>query len=212
MSTPAYVRICPVCGAVNAADTALCSCGTLLTGVDLSPAPGASQNAIANAAAPDGNAPAPPPPQPKAEPPGAAGFARVTGPRCPHPDCGAANLPGATRCVYCDRPLAAGARAFLDWPWGGSLEIVGQVLLGRDADLPRELHDRLEKDYDNVSRRHAMLRHADGALTVEDLGSRNGTFLDGRRLAPCAPTPLANGARLRFAADLTAVVRLEPAP
>ncbi len=200
---PRYVRVCPVCGAVNAADTVLCGCGTLLTGVDLSPAPAGSGDA---AAAVD---PVPPPAQGESAPPAAAGFARVAGPRCPHPDCGAANLPGATRCVYCDRPLAAAARAFLDWPWGGSLEIVGQVLVGRGADLPRDLHDRLEKDYDNVSRRHAMLRHAEGILTVEDLGSRNGTFLDGVRLAPCEPAPVKAGSRLRFAADLTATVRIE---
>lgn len=199
MSAPAYVRVCPVCGAVNAADTALCACGTLLTGVDLSLAPAGE--------------PAAPPPGPAGAPPPAAGdFARVEGPRCPHADCGAVNLPGASRCIYCDRSLAAGHRAFLDWPWGGSLEIVGQVLLGRGADLPRDLHDRLEQDYDNVSRRHAMLRHADGILTIEDLGSRNGTFLNGHRLAPCAPTPLAHGTRLRFAANLTAVVRIGLAP
>ncbi len=34
-----------------------------------------------------------------------------------------------------------------------------------------------------VSRRHCVFKVVDGALTIEDLGSRNGTYVDGRRLA-----------------------------
>ena len=47
-----------------------------------------------------------------------------------------------------------------------------------------------------VSRQHAeIVRLADGTFTVTDLGSSNGTFLNGSAVAmpPNTPTPLANG-------------------
>ena len=44
-----------------------------------------------------------------------------------------------------------------------------------------------------VSRQHARIAiTAHGAATLEDLGSKNGTMLDGRRID--GPTPLADGA------------------
>ncbi|WP_380283664.1 FHA domain-containing protein [Kitasatospora purpeofusca] len=57
---------------------------------------------------------------------------------------------------------------------------------------------------DQLSRRHARLRWIDGALHVEDLGSTNGTFVDGRRIT--GPTPIGPGQRLRFAMDVDAQV------
>ncbi|MFF7588694.1 FHA domain-containing protein [Kitasatospora purpeofusca] len=53
---------------------------------------------------------------------------------------------------------------------------------------------------DQLSRHHARLRWIDGALYVEDLGSTNGTFVDGRRIEE--PTRIGPGHRLRFALDL----------
>ncbi|WP_328958168.1 FHA domain-containing protein [Kitasatospora purpeofusca] len=53
---------------------------------------------------------------------------------------------------------------------------------------------------DQLSRHHARLRWIDGALYVEDLGSTNGTFVDGRRIEE--PTRIGPGRRLRFALDL----------
>ncbi|MER3496246.1 MAG: hypothetical protein C4320_05260 [Armatimonadota bacterium] len=45
-------------------------------------------------------------------------------------------------------------------------------------------------------RRHARLIRNAGEITVEDLGSTNGTFLDGRRLT--APERVSPGQTVRF--------------
>ncbi len=42
-------------------------------------------------------------------------------------------------------------------------------------------------DHISVSRRHAVLTHLDGAWVLSDLGSRNGTWVNGWRLPGPAP-------------------------
>ena len=44
----------------------------------------------------------------------------------------------------------------------------------RDCDIP--------VDDPNVSRRHAEIRHEDGAYWIEDLGSTNGVLVNGKRV------------------------------
>ena len=58
-----------------------------------------------------------------------------------------------------------------------------------------------------VSRHHAKLVCTNQGLTVIDLGSSNGTFLDGRRVAPWQSESVPVGAELNFggAARLTRV-------
>jgi DNA-binding winged helix-turn-helix (wHTH) protein len=51
----------------------------------------------------------------------------------------------------------------------------GDHVLGRDPDADVYL------DSPSVSRRHAIIRIAEGEATLEDLGSRNGTFVGKRR-------------------------------
>ncbi len=55
---------------------------------------------------------------------------------------------------------------------------------------------RLEARY--VSSQHALLRWAGGRWEVKDLGSRNGTFLDGVRLKPGEEYALRRGAKMAF--------------
>ena len=64
----------------------------------------------------------------------------------------------------------------------------GEWLIGRERDAPVALTDD-----PRVSRRHAVLRAARGGLAVEDLGSRNGTSVNGQRMASRATTSLAIG-------------------
>ena len=61
----------------------------------------------------------------------------------------------------------------------------GENLLGRVEDGVVWL------DAPTVSRRHARIVVADGGAVLEDLGSKNGTFLKGRRLT--APVSLSDG-------------------
>jgi pSer/pThr/pTyr-binding forkhead associated (FHA) protein len=58
---------------------------------------------------------------------------------------------------------------------GSSVEIERELVIGREgADLT--IADP------ELSRRHALVRPVDGGVVVEDLGSTNGTFVDGERV------------------------------
>ena len=61
---------------------------------------------------------------------------------------------------------------------GTELPVGGQIVLGRD---PGAADVILDQDPD-VSRRHATFSPAGAGLTVEDLGSTNGTFVNGHRV------------------------------
>ncbi len=49
-----------------------------------------------------------------------------------------------------------------------------------------------------VSRRHALIRRTVSGYEVTDLSSRNGSWLNGQRLVPNRPYPLANKSQLRI--------------
>jgi hypothetical protein len=59
-----------------------------------------------------------------------------------------------------------------------------------------------------ISTRHAEFRLAPEGLAVVDLGSRNGTFVDGRRLAPGVAAPLRNAARVGLGKHTRLVVKM----
>jgi DNA-binding winged helix-turn-helix (wHTH) protein len=61
----------------------------------------------------------------------------------------------------------------------------GENLIGRDPDVQVFL------DHPSVSRRHARISIAAGRVVVEDLNSRNGTWIDGRGIT--APTEVHDG-------------------
>jgi hypothetical protein len=151
--------------------------------------------------------------------------------RCPDPTCGAVLTPGATRCGLCEAPVAPqdpvtpphapppqisatrGSPASVTAaPEGaltlrfpdGTLPVVQlPIVLGRDP--ARSPAADLCARFDNVSRVHCELSSDGGALTVRDLGSSNGTFVDDRPVA--ATAPLHPGAVLRLGRDLCIEVR-----
>jgi pSer/pThr/pTyr-binding forkhead associated (FHA) protein len=49
-----------------------------------------------------------------------------------------------------------------------------------------------------VSRRHARILKREGTVVAEDLGSINGTFINGKRLAPYLPEALHDGDQLQL--------------
>lgn len=62
---------------------------------------------------------------------------------------------------------------------------VGTHLIGRTSQL-RAIYPAIALDFDDaVSHRHALLTlAADGSLTLRDIGSSNGTWLNGREIRP----------------------------
>jgi DNA-binding winged helix-turn-helix (wHTH) protein len=89
--------------------------------------------------------------------------------------------------------LAAGLarRCRLVWSGGRVTLGEGEHLLGRSPDLDVYLNSP------SVSRRHARIRISAREMTLEDLGSKNGTYLRGVRL-DSAPVPLEDGDELRL--------------
>jgi len=69
------------------------------------------------------------------------------------------------------------------------------------------LASKLGAMYPNVSRYHAEVWLEGGVLYVRDLGSANGTFVNGKPIGT-EPVVLGDGDQLRFAANLTATVRI----
>lgn len=61
----------------------------------------------------------------------------------------------------------------------------------------------------SVSRRHVGIFIQNGAIVVEDLASVNGTFVNGKRLAPYLPEPLHDGDVLQLG-RLLIEVRIQP--
>jgi pSer/pThr/pTyr-binding forkhead associated (FHA) protein len=67
-------------------------------------------------------------------------------------------------------------------------------LIGRTSEI-RRIHPEIPLDFDEaVSHRHALLnRQPDGIFVLRDIGSTNGTTLNGVELAPLVDTPLQVG-------------------
>ncbi len=103
---------------------------------------------------------------------------------------------------YDERSLGWGAETLAllvtEGPRAGErVAVESQLVLGRgDVDLALE-------DLD-VSHRHALLRAVDGALEIEDLESRNGTYVNGMRIR--TPTVLSAGDVVRVGTTVLEVV------
>jgi DNA-binding winged helix-turn-helix (wHTH) protein len=100
--------------------------------------------------------------------------------------CGEAQQPGPPSRPAVERPFVYR----LAWSGGVGALAEGEYVLGRTADSVVPI------DAGTVSRRHARLRIAGGEATLEDLGSRNGTFFEGERLK--RPARLVDGDQFRI--------------
>ena len=72
---------------------------------------------------------------------------------------------------------------------GRRFELDGEIVLGRE-DATITLAD------EETSRRHAAIRVVEGAVVIEDLGSTNGTYVDGRRITTA--TTLSGGETIKM--------------
>jgi hypothetical protein len=193
--------ICPSCGAVGTGETPLCpTC--ILPFVPRRPDSDPAADTAATSAGADGVAPA-----------GHvhSGDVHSGDVRSGHVRSGDVHSVqvGDARAVAVHSEAGAGRSgpapvAYLAFPWGEVEVTAGlPLVVGREGStLARRL-----ADYPNVSRRHAEIALADGRLTVEDLNSVNGTFVNDERVPALRPRPLVDGDELRFAAVLRATVR-----
>ena len=86
---------------------------------------------------------------------------------------------------------------------GERIELVGELVVGREnADLT--VHD------EEVSRRHLAVRPHEDGVELEDLGSTNGTFVDGARLS--AVVVVSSGARVILGETELEIEVEEPEP
>ena len=90
-------------------------------------------------------------------------------------------------------------RAWVALP-NGRIDVTNGMVLGRseeDCPAARRLHPYL-----TVSRRHAEIRRAPDGYRIRDLGSTNGTFVNGMRLAAEGDRMIATGDRIALSPDL----------
>jgi hypothetical protein len=89
-----------------------------------------------------------------------------------------------------------------------SIDVTGEALIGRPDPASRRLPEVDLRTDDAVSRRHARIFRGDGGFFVEDLGSANGTSLNGRWLEPSQPVALQPGDQVEVGEDT--VIRVFP--
>jgi hypothetical protein len=200
------VLSCASCGAEVAASEDYCFvCGAVLS------VPGATVERTAAEETKDGEGSEDLASEPleEATPPEAADAAA--------PDCPACGerlpRPGDRICLSCGYEIATGrpeagrvVGLLVSFSTGQLRVAPGEELpLGRD---PSYASAPTLSRFDNVSRRHAtVMVDPAGAGWVRDDHSTNGTFVDDERVPPGDRLALPDGARLRLASDIVAVVQ-----
>lgn len=81
------------------------------------------------------------------------------------------------------------------------VSLISQVALGRATES--DVQTRIDLSpfgarEKGVSRQHCTLKRIGGGMMIQDMGSSNGTWMDGVRLQPYQPTLIVSGARLQL--------------
>ena len=96
-------------------------------------------------------------------------------------------------------------------PKGACLEFDGglRVPIGEKIRLGRNFFNEVVVFGDPlISRRHAEVGEQDGELYLIDLGSRNGTYINGRPIPQRKESPLKQGDTILFASSVEATISL----
>jgi DNA-binding winged helix-turn-helix (wHTH) protein len=104
------------------------------------------------------------------------------------------------------RPSPVAGRKVVHWLVRGRRRIPlepGETIIGRDPGAAVFIDDR------SVSRRHARIVVSDESAILEDLASKNGTFLGEKKVA--APTPLSDGDKVKIG-SVPVTIRIFPVP
>jgi pSer/pThr/pTyr-binding forkhead associated (FHA) protein len=75
--------------------------------------------------------------------------------------------------------------------------VIGRSL-ANDNETPRFDLSPYNAQEKGVSRRHVILKRTPNSIVLEDMGSSNGTWVNGTLVLPFAPTPLQSGDHLRL--------------
>lgn len=78
---------------------------------------------------------------------------------------------------------------------GGPYDGCGLSLVGGVTAMGREATNDIVVEQPLVSRKHAMIFYRDTGFWIQDLGSQNGTYVDGQRVGQ-QPRPLQDGERI----------------
>lgn len=136
---------------------------------------------------------------------------------CPAADCGQPVSDGQTACDYCGTDLGSAPRSESDSSAGGfpiletmdgtriPLSGAGEVVLGRSPDASRWAG--VVQGHSGVSRRHAGITVEGNTVRVRDLGSSNGTWINGIRIDGVAVVPIADGTTIGLGQRYTLRVR-----
>jgi hypothetical protein len=193
--------MCPGCQATIAAGQPYCT-SCLLTPVPRPEAEEPAAEPVAVGSTVDADRPA------SSEPTAPISLSPAGGAVCADPDCVHSGVIPASGCRHCGRRSAGTGAArstgpVLLFPWGAVTLTAGRTLrIGReDSPLATDL-----APYPNVSRRHADIGADDRGVSVTDLGSANGTFVNDRRIPTGEPVRVRPGDQIRFASTLVARV------
>ncbi len=132
-------------------------------------------------------------------------------------ECQMENIDGALFCEECGAKLDAvepmdeavfggegDGQLILTSKSGESFDVSSkdEVVIGREDPVSEVFPDvdltTLGGMDSGVSRKHAVIHRSNGAYTIEDLGSTNGTYVNKKRIQPNQPQSIKSGDELRF--------------
>lgn len=129
--------------------------------------------------------------------------------RCLWEDCQARLTQGAESCPYCERAVEPqDDGAVLQIVVGGAEAELPEgetVVIGRDSS---PLGEAL-RSLDHISRRHLRIEHGEDGVWITDMGSSNGSYVEGRRLEPWQREHVEPGSSLRLASNVTVDLHID---